>query len=409
MRINYLFLVLLLLFTKVSAQEIIEQDINSLHLNEVKVLKIYIPEGYEATKDKYPLTVILDADVLFDSYVASAKLFAANENAPSQIVVGVSQNIEAYMFRDYGYNFVNSYPNNTSMNVLEFVKKELVSFMKKNYRIANFKTIVGNELTANFINYFMFDKELIFNGYVNINPHYAPDMPEYIKRYAAAIKGDETFYYMAHGNTSHSNRQKVIDAVDVGLNGVSNGYFYYKYEAFDNASNLVAIPQSMASAQSYLFSMYSSISKEEFEENLSFLSPLAAIEYLLYKYENIEYLYGTELPIRLQDFIAIEGIILDQEEGKHLKEFGELILEKHPKEALGNYYIGQYYEKSHDYDEALIAYKRGLSKIPESSPKFDGFFMNIKRITTLQRLEQEEANRPREEEEEEFEDEVSEN
>ena len=281
--------------------------------------------------------------------------------------------------------------------------------MKKNYRIANFKTIVGNELTANFINYFMFDKELIFNGYVNINPHYAPDMPEYIKRYAAAIKGDETFYYMAHGNTSHSNRQKVIDAVDVGLNGVSNGYFYYKYEAFDNASNLVAIPQSMASAQSYLFSMYSSISKEEFEENLSFLSPLAAIEYLLYKYENIEYLYGTELPIRLQDFIAIEGIILDQEEGKHLKEFGELILEKHPKEALGNYYIGQYYEKSHDYDEALIAYKRGLSKIPESSPKFDGFFMNIKRITTLQRLEQEEANRPREEEEEEFEDEVSEN
>ncbi len=409
MRINYLFLVLLLLFTKVSAQEIIEQDIHSLHLNEVKVLKIYIPEGYEATKDKYPLTVILDADVLFDSYVASAKLFAANENAPSQIVVGVSQNIEAYMFRDYGYNFVNSYPNNTSMNVLEFVKKELVSFMKKNYRIANFKTIVGNELTANFINYFMFDKELIFNGYVNINPHYAPDMPEYIKRYAAAIKGDETFYYMAHGNTSHSNRQKVIDAVDVGLNGVSNGYFYYKYEAFDNASNLVAIPQSMASAQSYLFSMYSSISKEEFEENLSFLSPLAAIEYLLYKYENIEYLYGTELPIRLQDFIAIEGIILDQEEGKHLKEFGELILEKHPKEALGNYYIGQYYEKSHDYDEALIAYKRGLSKIPESSPKFDGFFMNIKRITTLQRLEQEEANRPREEEEEEFEDEVSEN
>ena len=131
MRINYLFLVLLLLFTKVSAQEIIEQDIHSLHLNEVKVLKIYIPEGYEATKDKYPLTVILDADVLFDSYVASAKLFAANENAPSQIVVGVSQNIEAYMFRDYGYNFVNSYPNNTSMNVLEFCKERISFFYEK--------------------------------------------------------------------------------------------------------------------------------------------------------------------------------------------------------------------------------------------------------------------------------------
>lgn len=407
MRINFLTIVLLLLFTKTTAQQVVEQDLHSLLLNEVKVLRIYIPEGYEASKSKYPLTVVLDSDVLFDSYVASAQLFAHNEKAPGQIIVGVSQNIEAYKFRDYGYNFINSYPNNTSMNIIQYIKTELVPFLKKNYRIANFKTIVGMELTGNFVNYFMFDKELMFNGYVSINSHYAPDMPDFMKRYAKAIKGDETFYYMGHGNNSHANRQKVIDAVDVGLQGVSNPYFYYKYEAFENASNLVAIPQSLASAQSFLFSMYSSISKEEYEENLAFLSPLAAIEYLLFKYENIEYLYGTKIPIRLEDFIAIESIVMDKEEGKHLKEYGELILEKHPKEALGHYYIGQYYEKKKDYDEALLCYKRGLSKIPESSPKFDGFFMNIKRITTLQRLEKEEANRPREEEN--YEDETTEN
>lgn len=376
------------------SQEIKEIDIHSGYLNEIKVLRVFIPKGYKEQKKKYPLTLVLDSDILFDSYVASSKLFSRTNASPEQIVVGIKQFKTENKERDYGYNVLNSYPHSNSLNTIEFIKQELLPNLKKRYRIANFKTIVGTETTANFLNYFIFEKKPAFNAYVSINPELAPDMAAHLKMFVPKIKGEDTFYYMSHGNKTLQKDKKLIDAMDVGLANVSNLYFNYKYENFKNSSTIVSIPQSLASAQEFIFTFYSPISDFEYEENISFLSPAAAMEYLLYKYENIEYLFGEKIPIRLEDFVKIEPVLLDKEEGKYLEEFGELALETHPRSALGNYYIGQYFEKKGKLPEALLSYKRGYAKIPQSSPKSYGYYMNIKRITSLQKLQKEQLENP---------------
>jgi len=379
----FLCILFFFVFTTNFAQEIVEKDIHSTYLSEVKVVKVFIPESYEVNKNKYPLTLVLDSDELFDSYVAISKLFSKRNKIPAQVIVGISQNIEVFRQRDYGYHLNNSYPTNLSMNVYEYIDKELIPFMKENYRIANFKTIVGNELTANFSNYFLLHKRPTFNGYINLNPSYAEDMPEYLRKYVTELKGKECFYYLAHGKNTTQKKKKLIDAVDVKLAGIPNVFFNYKFEYFDKVSETVTIPQSIASSLDHIFSMYSSISKKEFKDNIAYLSPLAAMEYLQYKYENIEYLYGTKIDIRKEDFIAIEGLVIDKEEGIHLEAFGNLALEHFPKEPLGDYYLGQFYEKQLDYRNASLSYKRGYAKIPVGSSKADGFFINIKRIAAL--------------------------
>jgi hypothetical protein len=267
--------------------------------------------------------------------------------------------------------------------------------IEKEYRIAVFKTIVANDLSANFSNYFLLDYKPIFNGYICINPEFAPKMPDYLKKYISEIKGNETYFYLSHGNNTEKKKLELIDDTDVNLMGVSNVYFNYKFESFKHAKNLLSIPQAIASAQEYVFSIYSPIGDEEFEKNISFLSPMAAMEYLQYKYENIDYLFGEKIPIRRDDFIRLEAIMIDQEEGQHLLEYSELALKIHPKSPLGNYYIGQFYEIIKEYTLALRAYKRGYGKIPEGSPKSDAFYMNIQRILTLQKLEREAINNPK--------------
>ena len=63
--------VFLFLFSFLSqAQEnIIFKKFNSIHLNQERILKIYIPESFkENDKNTYPVAVILDGEFLFDVY-----------------------------------------------------------------------------------------------------------------------------------------------------------------------------------------------------------------------------------------------------------------------------------------------------------------------------------------------------
>jgi predicted alpha/beta superfamily hydrolase len=395
-----IYLVLLLLSIKLSAQEIIETDIHSTYLGEVRIIKIYIPKDYESSGIKHPLTVVLDSDLLFDTYVSISELCAKEDKVPSQIVVGISQEIDNFKERDYGYNLMNSYPTNTSMNAFEFINSEVLMHMKENYRIANFKTIIGNKLTANFTNYFLIENEPVFNAYININPLFAPDMPEYIMSKAFNLKGNDYFYYMSSAESTQKKIKETILSVDKRLVDLKNLYFNYKYDQH-SVSETFSIPISISNALNYIYTMYSSINAYEYETNIAYLSPDAAIEYLLYKYENIEYAYGKKMTIRKEDFIAIEAIVIDKEDGNSLQKFGELALENFPKAPLGDYYIGLFHEKKENYNEALLAYKKGLGKIPVSSPKASGFFRNVKRVSSLKKLQKAREQAPRELEDEE--------
>lgn len=387
------YLVLLFLSIKISAQQIIERDIHSDHLEEVRVLKIYIPKDYDKSKTKHPLAIVLDSELLFDTYVSLSELFAKKNKVPAQIVVGISQEIDVFRQRDYGFNILNSYPTTNSMNTFEFIKSEVLTHMKENFRIANFKTIVGNELTANFNNYFFIEDKPLFNAYLNLNPHFAPDMPEYIMSKASRLKGDDYFYYMSSASNTSKKANKTISDVNKRLQNVKNLYFNYQYD-IHTVSKTFSIPISISNALNNIYTMYSSINQHEFDTNISFLSPEAAIEYLLYKYENIEYSFGEKMAIRKEDFIAIESIIIDKENGEMLESFGELALENFPKDPLGNYYIGLFHENKGNYHEALLEYKRGFGKIPSSSPRSSGFFTNIKRVISLQKIEKARRDAP---------------
>jgi hypothetical protein len=126
--------------------------------------------------------------------------------------------------------------------------------------------------------------------------------------------------------------------------------------------------------------MYSTISKDEFEKNVKHLSPPDAIAYLENKYVEIEYLFGSNIKIREQDIFAIESIILDKENGDYLKSFGEMINKLDKKSAMGDYYLGQYYETGKKYRTALKFYKSGYMKLPKGDPNSDGYYENIERV-----------------------------
>ena len=178
-------------------------------LNNERKIKIYIPESYKQDSTRvYPLAIVLDAEYLFDIYVANSKLFAIKDKAPEQIVVGIYQNQKNERKTDCEID-ANSMLTQTSSKFYNFIKKELVPSIQAKYRISPFKTIVGNTITANFINYYLVEDEPVFDAYININPSFSLDVGDLYKGKIPNLD-KHTYFYLNNGNYNTSKRMTVL-------------------------------------------------------------------------------------------------------------------------------------------------------------------------------------------------------
>ncbi len=366
---------------------IIYKKFNSFNLNQERILKIYVPDSFEENdKNTYPVAVILDAEFLFDVYVANSKLFAARDKAPEQIVVGVFQNQNEERYADCDYSEDTGLPNQESSKFYGFIRDELLPYLDDNYPTSLFKTIMGNTLTANFINYFFLEETPVFNAYININPSFASGLHEKLESKSQSLI-TPYYYYLSGGDYNTEKRTASINDTHNLLKLSENPNFKYKFDDFSNSSKTASIGQSVASAIGFTYRQFAAISNEEFDEQIADMEPGDAIEYLERKYVEIEYLYGSNVKIRESDIYKIEPIIIDKANGDYLEEFGKMIMRLYPETALGDYYIGLYYETGYEYKKALKHYKNGYAKIGADNPNSDGYYANIERVLEKQRAE----------------------
>ncbi len=383
-------IVLLILFISsvgFAQDKIILKTLDSYGLNAKRLVKIYLPPSYEENNENtYPVAVVFDAEYLFDLYVANAKLFASKNKAPEQIIIGVFQNQGDERYTDCDYSIDTGLPNKESTEFYGFIKNELIGYVEDNYRTSLFKTIVGNTITANFINYFFIDNDPLFNAYININPSYAPNLNERLELKSQALESD-FYYYLCSGTYNKEKRRKPINEVHNLLKLSDNDFFNYKFDDFSNSTKTASIGQSIPSALGFIFELFAAISQKEYNEEIADLSPAEAIEFLEKKYVEIEYLYGSNIKIRESDIYKIESIILDKEDGNYLEEFGKMINRLYPGSPLGDYYIGRYYETGYDYRKALKYYKNGYAKIGSDNPNANDYYANIERVLDKKRME----------------------
>ncbi len=389
----FLFLSVNLMFIlSAQAQKIFYKGLNSLELQTERIIKIYVPASYEKDKARlYPLTILLDGDYLFDVYVGNAKLFAERDKAPEQIIVGIMQNQDNERYTDCSYDKVSGLPTEDSDKFYRFIHMELLDYLSTNYRLSPFRTLVGNTLTANFINYFLVENNVAFDAFININPYYNPDMPVFLQNKLSTIDKQKVYYYLNSGSYNPKKRHDLIKKVAFMIESLKKPNILLRYDNFEKSTKTASIGQAIPLALSFIFDIYSAISKKEFDLNVANLSPADAIAYLENKYVEIEYLFGTNMKIRERDIYAIESIVIDQEDGEYLVPFGEMIQKLYPESPLSDYYIGMYYEKNERYKQALKQYKNGYAKIDKDSDDAEAYYQNIQRVLDIQKkIKQEE-------------------
>ncbi|WP_245896874.1 alpha/beta hydrolase-fold protein [Kordia periserrulae] len=358
---NYLMLLVAFLsFATVQSQTTVEK-IKSEKLNETRDIQLYIPEGYSEDK-VYPIIVVLDAHYLFESVVANTRYYSYWDEMPECIVVGINQYEKENRAKEVAFNDASGLPEKKSADFFEFIGMELIPFVEKNYKTANFKMIIGHDDTANFANYYLFKEAPLFDAYINLSPYFAPKMED---RIVTRLEEFETkkFYYLATADEDTRKEAQRVRALNESLSALKNENIFYYYDDFTEANHNSLAVQAIPRAMSKIFTMYRPISVKEYKEKIVTLQTSPYL-YLIDKYKTIEELFGFEKRVTVNDFMAIYAAVRKNKKDEDLELLAKLGKKEYPDTALFHFFMGEFYEKTGKPKKALRMYQNGFSMNP---------------------------------------------
>jgi predicted alpha/beta superfamily hydrolase len=348
---------LLLFFFCISAfSQKNSETFDSYKLGEKREITIALPPSYQQNQNKkYPLLILLDGEYLFDPFNGALTYGAYWDDLPEMIIVGINQNKNGERFADSSYDPVNGLPHKKGALFFEFVAGELLPYIEKKYRVAPFLIIAGHDTTAGFLNFFLYKDAPIFNAYISLSPELAPEMESRIPEKLTHLK-QSVFYYLSSGDSDIPQLLEPIKTLNENIRVIDNPQLNFKYDAFKDASHYSLVLFSIPSALYQIFGTYKPISSTEYSDKIVILQN-GYVDYLIDKYENIYKKTGLKIPVRLNDFKAIEAAILKNNAYNEFDKLAEIANNHYPKSMLGDYYLGLMYEKNGDAKKALKKYQ----------------------------------------------------
>jgi predicted alpha/beta superfamily hydrolase len=358
---KYYSLIICCLIALQSEAQAIYKTIDSYKLEGKRDLKIQLPRNYNPEEKRtYPLIIVLDGDYLFEPVAGNIDYQAYWEDIPDCIVVGIKQGKTRE--NDFFYDNESFFPAHDGASFYEFMAAELIPYIEDNYKASNYRIIFGHDLSANFLNYYLFKDEPLFRAYISLSPDLAPEMKNRLQQ-RLSILNQDTFYYMATANNDVNNLRTSILEMDALIKAIQNEKLHYKFDDFDDANHYSLVGRGIPKALNEIFALYKPINLDEYNEKILTYEG-SPYDYLIKKYEDIEYFYGFEKKLIENDIRAIAAACNKKDDLESLDKLSSLIKKEFPDSMLSAYYLGMYYEKAGNLKRALQRYKSGLLLTP---------------------------------------------
>ena len=356
--------ILLLLVVVLSYSGYSQKVKDSVMFKKQKVyreLTISLPPSYsKETKKSYPLLFLLDGDYLFDPFQGALSYGNYWDDLPEVIIVGIKQ--ERERDDDCAMDATTGLPDEKGEDFFEFIGGELMPYIQNKYRVSPFKIIAGHDLTASFMNFYLYKDAPLFNAYISLSSQLALDMETRIPERLATFK-QNIFYYQSSSDGDIRKLKGKITSLDENMKAVVNENLNYKYDEFKGASHYSLVLYSIPNALYQFFATYQPISDTEFQEKIIKLES-GYVTYLKNKYDLLEKALSIKMNIRINDFKAIEAAILKNKAYAELEQLAQLSRKMYPKSMLGDYQMAQLYENTGDIKNAVKYYQNAFQMQP---------------------------------------------
>ena len=333
----------------------INDTITSKYLNEKRSLEIQLPRSYYVKSEKnYPLMIVLDGDYMFNIVAGSVDYLSYWGDIPENLVVGINQKNSRFDDSSVLDNITYT-PISSTASFYDFIINEIIPYFSENYRISNFRIIVGQERTANFANFFLLKQNPQIRGVISISPKISKNMNRYLVGNLSKINS-KIVYTLSTSKRDFESIFKNVSELKISLDSIENKNFKFESLFFDNENHYilpsVSVPKSIRST----YSMYSDIDKVEYDSIISKLDK-SPIDYLKNRYKRIKDFYDEDKTISVNDFMAIEEYIEENEFFNLYNDLSELAKQEHPGTVLASYYKGRFMEETGDPEKAMYIYR----------------------------------------------------
>jgi len=354
-KIIYIF-ILVFCSSFVDAQ-VIYEELASDRIEGTRGLKIQLPRNYDPESNKqYPLVIVLDGDYLFEPVTGNIDFQSYWDDMPDCIVVGIRQSETRE--NDFLYSNETYLPAHEGAGFFEFLGMDLIPFIENTYRASQFRIIVGHDLSANFINYYLFKEQPLFKSYIAMSPELASEMSTRLKERLSSMEND-IFYYLSTSDGDIGKYEKSVLNCHQELKDIDNEKLHYNFDSFDEANHYTLVGRSLPVALSKIFAFYKPINGIEYREKL-LKHEGSPYDYLIKKYENIKYYYGSDKTYIENDFRAVAAGSLKKNDMESLQKLSKLARKTYPESMISAYYSGMYFEEIGNYKKALQRYQSGL-------------------------------------------------
>ena len=333
----------------------VNDTILSKYLNEKRAIEIQLPRSYEIEVDKnYPLMIVLDGDYMFNIVSGSVDYLSYWGDIPENLVVGINQKDTRFQDSSVFDNITHT-PISSTASFYDFIVNELIPYFSKNYRVSSFKVIVGQERTANFANFFLLKNDPQIRGVISISPKISENMNRYLNENLSK-SNSKIVYTLSSSKRDFESIFKNVSELTASLDSIENKNLRFESLIFDKENHYilpsVSVPKSIRST----YSMYSDIDKIEYDSIISKLET-SPIDYLKNKYQLIKEFYDLDKTISMNDFMAIEEFIEENEFFNLYDELSELAKQEYPGTILPSYYKGRFIEETGDPKKAMYIYR----------------------------------------------------
>ncbi len=174
--------------------------VESKILNENKDVFVGLPENFNDTTE-YPLVVVLEGEVLFETIAPLTRLMAETGEIPECVVVGIPLNNKHL---DYAPKLSDVPESGNADKMLEFYRQELFPVLEEKYNCGKDKIIWAHSgLGGIFCTYLLIGTDTQFNGIISSSPNLR-FVQEYITKndvFDELAKKNNLFYYLTFGST----------------------------------------------------------------------------------------------------------------------------------------------------------------------------------------------------------------
>lgn len=394
MRTAKLFILLMILGLNLNAQSDFDISINSKILETERKIKIHLPKSYENSDDKtYPLILVLDSENTFYFTVGNTEIMYDPdpdfELIPEAIVVGIYQN---YSMDETTYNLIRGkdamWNENTGMFSKNsklfsgFVTEEVLPYLKSNYKIGEFKAILGWSLTASFISSMLLENDHHFDAYILLSPNWVNFNQSIFDHIEKGI--DKKFVYVSTSEYDLQGHRKSI--TELQLKYFSKQTFKnveYLYNDFKGEHHTSLVNRSMPYAVKHIFSLYKPVNQIDLQ---AFMISSDKMKFLEEVYKSSNSFYGTKRTFTDLDFEEFADLAIEEKNWQALKEISKINIKIFPKLQTGYFYRAVYEENyNKDLKTALKYYKLSYQNIAKGIRE-DGkayWLDDIKRVEKL--------------------------